>query len=429
MAGANEPSVVHYFRTMTDANLTSWIEVPEGHDFPLANLPFGIFSTPDRSARPGMRLGDRVLDLSVLHALGFLNDIGLSAEVLAAPVLNPLMKLGKSTTVALRKRVQALMAVDCPDLRDQTDVHVSCLVPVATVTMHMPVEVGDYTDFYSSEDHARNVGKMFRDPDNALLPNWKHMPVGYHGRASSIVVSGTPIRRPMGQTRPSDDQPPVFGPSRLLDFELEMAFVTFDGKPMGERITTAEAEDYIFGLVLFNDWSARDIQKWEYVPLGPFLGKNFGSSISPWIVTLEALDQLRVSGPHQDPEILDYLKYEGDSHYDVPLEVEIIPEGATSGQVVCRSNFRHMYWNMRQQLAHHTVNGCNLRAGDMLASGTISGPEKGSFGSMLEISWRGTEPVAMPDGSERKFILDGDTVIMRATYFGEVHGAIVPAQD
>jgi fumarylacetoacetase len=412
---------------MTDASLTSWIDVPPGHDFPLANLPFGIFSTPNRPARPGMRLGDRVLDLSAFHALGLLNDLGLSAEVLAAPVLNPLIKLGKPTTVALRKRVQALMAADCPDLRDQTDAHTSCLVPAATVTMHMPVEVGDYTDFYSSEDHARNVGKMFRDPENALLPNWKHMPVGYHGRASSIVVSGTPIRRPMGQTRPSDDQPPVFGPSRLLDFELEMAFVTFDGKPMGERITTSEAEDYIFGLVLFNDWSARDIQKWEYVPLGPFLGKNFGSSISPWIVTLEALDHLRVAGPQQDPAVLDYLKYDGDSHYDVPLEVEIIPEGATSGQVVCRSNFRHMYWNMRQQLAHHTVNGCNLRAGDMMASGTISGPEPGSFGSMLEISWRGTQPVAMPDGSERKFILDGDTVVMRAPYFGEVSGQVVPA--
>jgi fumarylacetoacetase len=295
--------------------------------------------------------------------------------------------------------------------------------------MHMPVEVGDYADFYSSEDHARNVGKMFRDPENALLPNWKHMPVGYHGRASSIVVSGTPIRRPMGQTRPDLEAPPVFGPSRLLDFELEMAFVTFDGKPLGERITTAEAEDYIFGLVLFNDWSARDIQKWEYVPLGPFLGKNFGSSISPWIVTLEALDHLRVAGPEQDPEILDYLKYEVNSHYDVPLEVEIIPEGAASGQIVCRSNFRHMYWNMRQQLAHHTVNGCNLRAGDMMASGTISGPEKGSFGSMLEISWRGTEPVTMPDGTERKFIHDGDSVVMRAPYFGEVSGAILQASS
>ena len=418
---------------MIDA--TSWVDVPAGSDFPLANLPFGIFSTPARPPRPGMRIGDHVVDLHALYtarqpsADGHLTGLGVNEAVLAAPVLNPLLKLGKPVTVALRTRVQQLLASDNPALRDRPELHASCLVPVADVTMHLPVEVGDYTDFYSSEDHARNVGKMFRDPDNALLPNWKHMPVGYHGRASSIVVSGTPIRRPMGQTRPSDNQPPVFGPSRLLDFELEMAFVTFDGKPLGERISTAEAEDHIFGLVLFNDWSARDIQKWEYVPLGPFLGKNFGSSISPWVVTLEALDALRVAGPTQDPDVLDYLKYEGDSHYDVPLEVEIVPDGASLGQVVCRSNFRHMYWNMRQQLAHHTVNGCNLRAGDMLASGTISGPDKGSFGSMLEISWRGTEPVAMPDGTERKFILDGDTVVMRAPFFGEVRGTILPASE
>ena len=414
---------------MTDATMTSWIEVPEGHDFPLANLPFGIFSTASRSARPGMRLGDHVIDLSALFDAGLLNGLGLSSEVLGASALNPLMKFGKPVTVALRERVQTLFASDSAGLRDRPDLHTSCLVPASSVTMHMPVKVGDYTDFYSSEDHARNVGKMFRDPENALLPNWKHMPVGYHGRASSIVVSGTPLRRPLGQTRPDPEAPPTFGPSRLLDFELEMAFITFDGKPLGERITTSEAEDHIFGLVLFNDWSARDIQKWEYVPLGPFLGKNFGSSISPWIVTLEALNHLRVAGPQQDPAVLDYLKYEGDGHYDVPLEVEIIPEGATSGQVVCRSNFRHMYWNMRQQLAHHTVNGCNLRAGDMMASGTISGPEKGSFGSMLEISWRGSEPVSMPDGTERKFIQDGDTVVMRAPYFGEVSGIILPSVD
>ena len=423
----DEPSDVHYFRSMTNATMTSWIDVPVGHDFPLANLPFGVFSTADRPARAGMRLGDHVIDLKALHAAGLLGGLGLADDVLSSSVLNPLMKLGKPTTVALRERVQTLFASDSVELRDRTDLHASCLVSASSVTMHMPVEVGDYTDFYSSEDHARNVGMMFRDPENALLPNWKHMPVGYHGRASSIVVSGTPLRRPMGQTRPNPETPPVFGPSRLLDFELEMAFITYDGKPLGERITTAEAEDYIFGLVLFNDWSARDIQKWEYVPLGPFLGKNFGSSISPWVVTLEALDELRVSGPAQDPEVLDYLKFEGDGHFDVPLEVEIIPEGAYSGKVVCRSNFRHMYWNMRQQLAHHTVNGCNLRAGDMMASGTISGPEKGSFGSMLEISWRGTEPVSMPDGTERKFIQDGDTVVMRAPFFGEVSGAILPA--
>ena len=271
---------------------------------------------------------------------------------------------------------------------------------------------------------------MFRDPENALLPNWKHMPVAYHGRASSIVVSGTPVKRPHGQLKPADDQPPVYGPSRLLDFELEMAFITYPGKGLGEPITTAEAEDYIFGMVIFNDWSARDIQKWEYVPLGPFLGKNFASSISPWVVTLDALEPYRVAGPVQDPEVLPYLEYEGDSHYDLDLEVEIVPPNG-QGKVVCRSNFKHMYWNMRQQLAHHTVNGCNIRGGDIIASGTISGPDEGSFGSMLEISWKGTKPVAMPDGTERKFIQDGDTVVMRASKgligFGEVSGELKPA--
>jgi len=296
--------------------------------------------------------------------------------------------------------------------------------------MHMPVHVGDYTDCYSSEDHARNVGKMFRDPENALLPNWKHMPVAYHGRASSIVVSGTPIRRPHGQLKPSETEPPIYGPSRLLDFELEMAFITHPGKPLGTPITTSEADDYIFGLVLFNDWSARDIQKWEYIPLGPFLGKNFASSISPWIVTLDALQPYRVPGPVQDPKVLPYLEYRGDSHYDIDLEVEITTPSGDS-KVVCRSNFKHMYWNMRQQLAHHTVNGCNIRGGDMIASGTISGPEEGSFGSMLEISWKGTKPVPMPDGTERRFINDGDTVKMRgsngAIGFGEVSGELLPA--
>jgi fumarylacetoacetase len=317
----------------------------------------------------------------------------------------------------VRNRLGELLQSSATELPDHAS---RVLVAQSDATMHLPVHVGDYTDFYSSEDHARNVGKMFRDPENALLPNWKHMPVGYHGRASSIVVSGTPIKRPNGQTRPDDTAPPVFGPSRLVDFELEMAFITHGGKPLGERIPTEEADDFIFGLALFNDWSARDIQKWEYVPLGPFLGKNFGSSVSPWIVTLDALAPYRVKGPEQDPAILPYLESTGDAHYDVALEVEIIPENG-QGLIVCRSNFKHMYWNMRQQLAHHTVNGCNINAGDMMASGTISGPEKGSFGSMLEISWRGTQPVQMPDGSERKFILNGDTV--RMTGFASNPGA------
>ena len=410
-------------------NLKSWVDVPSGHNFPIQNLPFGIFSTSDRSARPGVAIGDNVLDLRALSEAGFLEGLGFDKSDFSTSTLNPIINKGKAATSALRNRVSELLRSDSAELRDSE--HAStCLVSMSDVDMHMPVEVGDYTDCYSSEDHARNVGKMFRDPDNALLPNWKHMPVAYHGRASSIVVSGTPVKRPHGQLKPADDQPPVYGPSRLLDFELEMAFITHPGKGLGESISTAEAEDYIFGMVIFNDWSARDIQKWEYVPLGPFLGKNFASSISPWVVTLDALDPYRVPGPVQDPKVLPYLEYEGDSHYDLDLEVEIVPPNG-QGKIVCRSNFKHMYWNMRQQLAHHTVNGCNIRGGDMIASGTISGPEMGSFGSMLEISWRGTKPVQMPDGSERKFIQDGDTVVMRASKgligFGEVAGELKPA--
>ncbi|MEL6483870.1 MAG: fumarylacetoacetase, partial [Bacteroidota bacterium] len=297
------------------------------------------------------------------------------------------------------------------------------------------VYVGDYTDFYSSIEHATNVGKMFRDPENALLPNWKHIPVGYHGRASSIVVSGEPIRRPNGQTLPKDSKTPVFGPSQRLDFELEMGFICGANTNMGETISTQNAEDHIFGLVLFNDWSARDIQKWEYVPLGPFLAKNFASSISPWIVTLEALEPFRVAGPSQEPKVLPYLEYEGQKNYDIDLEVGISPEGAEE-KVVCKSNFKYMYWNMVQQLAHHTVNGCNINVGDMMASGTISGKEDDSFGSMLELAWMGTKPVAMKDGSERKFIQDGDTVTMRGyaqkgdirVGFGEVSAKVLPAK-
>ena len=304
------------------------------------------------------------------------------------------------------------------------------------VEMHLPVEIGDYTDFYSSEEHATNVGTMFRDPDNALLPNWKHIPVGYHGRSSSIVVSGVDIRRPMGQTKPDPEQPPIYGPTRLLDFELEMAFVTFDGKPMGEQISTAEAEDHIFGILLFNDWSARDIQKWEYVPLGPFLAKNFASSVSPWIVTLDALEPFRTEGPVQNPEVLPYLKYQGNKNIDINLEVAIETEGGQE-KTVCQSNYKHLYWNMNQQLAHHTVNGCNIRCGDMMASGTISGSSPESYGSMLEITWRGSKPVQMPDGTERKFINDHDTVIMRGHCsagdvrigFGEVRTKVLPAKS
>lgn len=411
-------------------NLTSWIEVAEGHDFPIQNLPFGIISINGSNPRPAVAIGDYAVDLKELAAAGMLNGLGFEMSDFDSSSLNLIINRGKKLCSALRNRVSELLRSDNSELRDSAS-RESCIVSMADVQMHMPVEVGDYTDCYSSEDHARNVGKMFRDPDNALLPNWKHMPVAYHGRASSIVVSGTPIRRPHGQLKPADDQPPVYGPSRLLDFELEMAFVTHPGKPMGESISTEEADDYIFGMVIFNDWSARDIQKWEYVPLGPFLGKNFASSISPWVVTLDALEPYRVPGPFQDPKVLPYLEYNGDAHYDLDLEVEIVPANG-QGKVVCQSNFKYMYWNMRQQLAHHTVNGCNIRGGDMIASGTISGPDEGSFGSMLEISWRGTKPVQMPDGTERKFIADGDTVVMRASNgkigFGEVSAELLPAK-
>ena len=418
---------------MLEANhpdLTSWVEVLADSDFPIQNLPFGIFSARDRSARVGVAIGEQILDLQSVSEMGLLDGLGCERSDFSQSTLNAFIGRGKSVTRSMRQRLSELLRSDAAELGSKAD---EVLVKQAEATMHLPCAIGDYTDFYSSEDHARNVGKMFRDPDNALLPNWKHMPVGYHGRASSIVVSGTPIRRPHGQTRPNDADPPVFGPSRLLDFELEMAFITHPGKPLGETISTAEADEYIFGLALFNDWSARDIQKWEYVPLGPFLGKNFGSSISPWIVTLDALEPFRVSGPVQDPTVLPYLEYAGDSHYDVQLGVEIVPENG-QGQSVCQSNFKHMYWNMRQQLAHHTVNGCDIRGGDVLASGTISGPEAGSFGSMLEISWRGTQPISMPDGSERKFILDGDTVRMTGFAnkagqprigFGAVEGKVV----
>jgi fumarylacetoacetase len=306
---------------------------------------------------------------------------------------------------------------------------------ISSVEVSMPVEIGDYTDFYSSKEHATNVGMMFRDPANALLPNWLWIPVAYHGRASSIVLSGQDIHRPKGQIKPSAEEDPIFTPSRQVDFELEMAFITFDGKPLGDSISTEEADSYIFGLCLFNDWSARDIQAWEYVPLGPFLGKNFASSISAWIVTLDALEPFSVESPEQNPKVLPYLEFDGKKAYDIQLQVGILTNNKDE-TVVCNSNFKYMYWNMAQQLAHHTSNGCNIRCGDLLGSGTISGKSEDSFGSMLELTWRGTKPLKVKDGSERKFINDGDSVIMRGYTerngvrigFGELKSKLLPAK-
>ena len=405
------------------------IDIPNNSDFSIHNLPFGIFSTKDRGPRVGVAVGNHILDLAAVHSLGVFE---FDAEVLHNDYLNDFITLGKSVTSKVRSDIQQWLQDDSSVLADTPQL----FVKQSDAQMHMPVKVGDYTDFYSSIEHATNVAKMFRDPENALLPNWRHIPVGYHGRASSIIVSGQPIHRPKGQTIPNDSDQPVFGPSQRLDFELEMGFVVGKNTELGTSVSTEEAEDYIFGLIIFNDWSARDIQKWEYVPLGPFLAKSFASSVSPWIVPLEALEPFRIAGPEQKPEVLPYLKYEGKKNYDVNLEVCITPDGGEENKV-CGSNFKYMYWNMTQQLAHHTVNGCNLNVGDMMASGTISGPDPASFGSMLELTWRGTKPIQMPDGSERKFIQDGDSVVMRGHAqgqgyrigFGEAEGTLLPARE
>lgn len=406
----------------------TWVNVPADSDFSIYNLPFGIFSTTTRTPRVGVAIGDQIVDLQEVAKQGLLENWAPDQSVFSEKSLNRFIALGKTATSAIRLKLQDLLTDDRSSLKQTPSV----FVPQSEATMHLPVEVGDYTDFYSSIEHATNVGKMFRDPANALLPNWKHLPVGYHGRASSIVVSGTPIQRPSGQVLPKGADQPVFQPSARLDFELEMAFIIGKESKLGQPISTTAAADYIFGLALFNDWSARDIQQWEYVPLGPFLGKNFGSSMSPWVVTLEALEPFKINGPEQEPAVLPYLQFEGPWNFDVALEVGIQPSNSTE-TIVSKSNYKFMYWNMLQQLAHHTINGCNVRIGDVMASGTISGPEEGSFGSMLEIAWMGTKPIQMADGSTRTFLQDGDRVIMRGfaqnteirVGFGTVEGTII----
>jgi fumarylacetoacetase len=411
----------------------SWLDIPEGSDFPIQNLPFGILSRDGGPKKVGVAIGEYALDVSALYDFGYLDLNLYSHETFENDCLNDLINLGKEANRDLRERISYLLSDETFELKNDTKRDLF-LIKQSSLDMHMPIKVGDYTDFYSSIEHATNVGTMFRDPDNALLPNWKHIPVGYHGRSSSIILSGDSIHRPKGQTKPDDSDTPVFGPCRLLDFELEMAFITHPGKALGGSISTSEAEDYIFGMCVFNDWSARDIQKWEYVPLGPFLAKNFASSISPWIVTMDALEPFKVQGPPQEPAVLPYLEYEGEKNYDIDLKVYIEPEGEKES-LVSHSNYKYMYWNMAQQLAHHTVNGCNVRGGDMMGSGTISGPDRSSYGSMLELSWKGTQPVQLENGGERKFIQDNDTVTMRAACekegvrigFGEVTTKVLPA--
>ncbi|CAI4221569.1 unnamed protein product [Auanema sp. JU1783] len=415
--------------------MASFVPVPDRSDFPLENCPYGIFSTAsNKKHRIGVAIGEHILDLSAITNLFDGPTIKNNLDVLKQETLNAFMSLPRSAWLEVRKTVQTLLSADCPTLRDNQELRYAALVLQKDATLHLPASIGDYTDFYSSIYHATNVGIMFRGKDNALMPNWKWIPVGYHGRASSVVVSGTPIRRPNGQRKPEGETEPTYGPSRLLDFELEMAF--FVGGPstkLGERIPIEKTEDHIFGMVLMNDWSARDIQAWEYVPLGPFLGKSFGTTISPWVVSMEALKPFMVENPAQDPAPLDYLKHSDPYTLDINLQVTIKPEGGQD-HPVCSTSFKHLYWTLKQQLTHHTVNGCNVNAGDLMGSGTVSGPEEGAYGSMLELSWRGAKTIPVGDQT-RKFIQDGDEVNLSGFCekdgvrigFGPCRGAVLPA--
>ena len=422
--------------TANDPNRSTWLDTPTNTDFPIQNIPFGVFLTREDIITIGTRIGDYAIDLGALHQLGYFDGIGLTDDIFMQDSLNDFIADGRKTWRLVRNRISDIFLEGNSQLKNNTEHKNIVLFTLDEVEMQLPVDIGDYTDFYASKEHATNVGSLFRDPENALLPNWLRIPIGYHGRSSSIIPSGTPIHRPYGQTKPGDDGVPGFGPSKLVDFELEMAFITTDANHLGQRVPISEAEDYIFGLVLFNDWSARDIQAWEYVPLGPFLGKSFASTISPWIVTLDALEPFRTNGPVQEPTPLPYLQHGENKNFDIKLQVGIQPDGDEE-TIVANSNFKYMYWSMAQQLTHHTVNGCNVRSGDMMGSGTISGPTKPEYGSMLELSWRGQNPVLLKNGKERKFIQDNDTVIMRAHCekdglrigFGNCSGKILPAKE
>jgi fumarylacetoacetase len=419
--------------TANNINRESWLEVPKDSDFPIQNIPFGVFLTKENVVTVGSRIGDFAIDLGALQQLNYFEGIELTDDMFMQDTLNDFISDGKKTWRLVRNRIADLFDSKNAVLRDNAKHRDIVIFRIEDVEMQLPVLIGDYTDFFSSREHATNTGKMFRDPENALLPNWLHIPVAYHGRSSSIIPSGIPVHRPMGQTLPAGETQPIFGPSKLVDFELETAFITTDVNIMGESIPIKEAADYIFGMVLLNDWSARDIQKWEYVPLGPFLAKNFASSISPWIVTMDALEPFRVAGPVQEPAPLPYLQQKGDHAYDINLEMAIAPENAAA-TVVSRTNLKYMYWSMNQQLAHHTSNGCRVNSGDMMGSGTISGPTEDSYGSMLEITWGGKNPITLSDGTERKFINDGDTVILKGHCqndkvrigFGEVSSKLLP---
>jgi fumarylacetoacetase len=418
-----------------DPKLRSFIDVDAASDFPIQNLPYGVFSSKDgRAPRVGVAIGDYVLDLWELEQDSRL-DVG-DLGVFAGPTLNAFMALGPKVWSRTRARISELLRHGHPELRDNAELRAQALVPMSDVKLHMPIQVAGYTDFYSSKEHATNVGVMFRGKDNALQPNWLHMPIGYNGRASTVVVSGTKVKRPRGQLKPPSAEVPSFGPCKRLDFELEMGFVVGQPSAMGEMLTEKQAEEMIFGFTILNDWSARDIQQWEYVPLGPFQAKAFATSISPWIVTREALEPFRLHGPAQDPAPLLYLKQQSPNNYDMVLDVSLRAAGMNEAMRICRTNFKYMYWSSVQQLMHHASSGCAMNIGDVLGSGTISGPDKDSRGSLLEISWNGTEPVELPGGAKRTFLEDGDSLSMRGwcqgdgyrVGFGEVEGTILPVE-
>ena len=410
----------------------SFITVAANSDFPLQNLPYGVFQPQGEAARVGVAIGNDVLDLATLEAAGLLQTG--SEPVFNQATLNAFIALGRPVWQQVRARLQQLLSADCAELRDNADLRAKAFYPQAAVAMLLPIEVPGYTDFYSSKEHAYNVGCMFRDPKNALMQNWSELPVGYNGRASSVVVSGTDLVRPSGQIKLPNEERPVFSACRKLDFELETGFIVGKATALGETIAIEEAESHIFGMVLLNDWSARDIQQWEYVPLGPFNSKTFGTSISPWVVTLEALEPFRSAAPAQDPQPLAYLRASNNSNYDIQLQVAIATEDSET--VISNTNFKYMYWSMAQQLTHHTIAGCNVRVGDLMGSGTISGPEKDSRGSLLELTWNTTEPLTLEGGEQRGFLEDGDTLIMRGHCeqdglrigFGEVRGTVLPAK-
>ncbi len=418
-----------------DAQKRSWVDIPEGSDFPIQNLPFGIFKRTGETPRMGVAIGSHVLDVAALAGAGLLDELDLPLGVYFADSLNPLLELDRSVWRALRARLAALLDTKDRELGTVHGLKARALVPKAEVELLMPVRAGDYVDFYSSLHHATNLGRMFRPDGDPLLPNWRHIPIGYHGRSSSLVVSGTPVTRPSGQRKPGT-APPTWGPTEKLDMELEVGFVTGSANAPGTAIPVNRAEEHIFGLLLVNDWSARDIQAWEYQPLGPFLGKSFATSVSPWVVTLDALAPYRVPAPEQDPPVLDYLTESNRLGLDLRLEIAMTTKASPRPDVISRVNFADMYWTMAQQLAHMTSNGTPVRAGDLYASGTVSGPEHESAGSLIELSNNGADPVKLASGETRTFLEDGDTVILRGFCgggelprigFGEVRGTVLPS--